>query len=51
MMESQEFRAEALAQRAAVKLLFPLVAFIFPAVFLIILSPVILSAVEFWGRH
>ncbi len=43
MMEAQGYRAETLAQRAAVKLLFPLVVFIFPAVFLVILSPVILS--------
>ncbi len=42
-MEAQGHRAETLAQRAAVKLLFPLVVFIFPAVFLVILSPVILS--------
>jgi len=40
-------RAETIAQQAAVKMLFPLVCFIFPAVFLIILSPVILGL---WGR-
>jgi len=43
MLESQDHRAETIAQQAAVKLLFPLVCFIFPAVFLIILSPVILG--------
>jgi tight adherence protein C len=43
MMESQGHRAETLAQKAAVKLLFPLVLFIFPSVFLIIFSPVILN--------
>ena len=47
MLESQGHRAEAIAQQAAVKMLFPLVIFIFPAVFLIILSPVILGL---WGR-
>ena len=36
-----------IAQQAAVKMLFPLVFFIFPAVFLIILSPVILGL---WDR-
>ncbi len=47
MLESQEHRAETIAQQAAVKMLFPLVIFIFPAVFLIILSPVILGL---WDR-
>ncbi|MFZ2223341.1 MAG: type II secretion system F family protein [Candidatus Deferrimicrobium sp.] len=47
MLESQGHRAETIAQQAAVKMLFPLVIFIFPAVFLIILSPVILGL---WGR-
>lgn len=50
MMESQGHRAEMVAQKAAVKLLFPLVVFIFPSVFLIILSPVILSLWEMLGR-
>jgi tight adherence protein C len=50
MMESQGHRAETLAQKAAVKLLFPLVIFIFPSVFLIILSPVILNLWELLGR-
>lgn len=47
MLESQGYRAESIAQQAAVKMLFPLVIFIFPAVFLIILSPVILGL---WDR-
>jgi pilus assembly protein TadC len=47
MLERQEHRAETIAQQAAVKMLFPLVFFIFPAVFLIILSPVILGL---WDR-
>jgi tight adherence protein C len=50
MLESQGHRAETLAQRAAVKLLFPLVIFIFPSVFLIILSPVILNLWELLGE-
>lgn len=50
MLESEGHRAETLAQRAAVKLLFPLVIFIFPSVFLIILSPVILNLWELLGR-
>jgi len=47
MLENQGHRAETIAQEAAVKMLFPLVFFIFPAVFLIILSPVILGL---WDR-
>ncbi len=46
MLENQDHRAETIAQQAAVKMLFPLVCFIFPAVFLIILSPVILGLWE-----
>jgi tight adherence protein C len=46
ILESQGHRAETIAQQAAVKMLFPLVIFIFPAVFLIILSPVILGLWE-----
>jgi tight adherence protein C len=34
-------RAEKLANEAPVKMLFPLVAFIFPVVFLIMLGPII----------
>lgn len=50
MLESQGHRAETLAQKAAVKLLFPLAVFIFPSVFLIILSPVILHLWDLMGR-
>jgi len=47
MLENQGHRAETIAQQAAVMMLFPLVFFIVPAVFLIILSPVILGL---WDR-
>jgi len=50
MLESQSHRAETIAQQAAVKMLFPLVFFIFPAVFLIILSPVILGLWDKFAR-
>jgi tight adherence protein C len=50
MLEGEGYRAEATAQKAAVKLLFPLVAFIFPAVVLIIFSPILLNIWEMWGQ-
>ncbi len=49
MLEGDGHRAEATAQKAAVKLLFPLVAFIFPAVALVIFSPVLLHLWDLWG--
>ncbi|HZD54788.1 MAG TPA: type II secretion system F family protein [Candidatus Aquicultoraceae bacterium] len=49
MLEREGFRAEEKAQKAAVKLLFPLVVFIFPAVALIIFSPIVLGLWELWG--
>ena len=49
ILESQAHRAEMLAQQAAVKMLIPLVLFIFPAVFLIVLSPVILNLCSMAG--
>ena len=39
-------RAEKLANEAPVKLLFPLVAFIFPAVFLVLLGPIVLQMLK-----
>ena len=39
-------RAEKLANEAPVKMLFPLVAFIFPAVFLILLGPIVLQMLQ-----
>ncbi len=42
-------RAEKLGNEAPVKMLFPLVAFIFPAVFLILLGPIILQMLQRTG--
>jgi tight adherence protein C len=50
MLEGEGYQAEAAAQKAAVKLLFPLVAFLFPAVVLIIFSPILLNVWEMWGQ-
>lgn len=50
LLEKQQQRAEAFAQKAAIRILLPLVLFIFPAVFLVILSPVVLSLWEMWQR-
>jgi tight adherence protein C len=49
MMEAQSHRAEILAQQAAVKMLLPLMVFIFPAMFLIVLSPVIMNICSMAG--
>jgi tight adherence protein C len=46
LLDAQRDLAETTAQRAAVKMLAPLVLFIFPAVFLIILSPVLFGLRE-----
>jgi Flp pilus assembly protein TadB len=46
MLENRDHEAETIAQQAAVKMLLPLVCFSFPAVFLIILSPVVLNLWE-----
>lgn len=40
-------RAEKMANEAPVKMLFPLVAFIFPAVFLVLLGPIILQMLRY----
>lgn len=46
-MRTRRFqRAEKLAQEAPVKLLFPLIAFIFPSVFIVLLGPIILEVVR-----
>ena len=39
-------RAEKLANEAPVKMLFPLIAFIFPCVFIVLLGPVILEFIR-----
>jgi tight adherence protein C len=46
-MRTRRFqRAEKLANEAPVKMLFPLVAFIFPAVFLVLLGPVLVQILK-----
>lgn len=43
-------KAEKMALEAPVKMLFPLIAFIFPAVFIILIGPLILQIVESLGK-
>jgi tight adherence protein C len=43
LMKERNFRAEEAAQKAPVKLMLPLCLFLFPAIFILILSPVFLS--------
>jgi tight adherence protein C len=43
-------RAEQAAQKAAVKLLFPLTCFLFPTLFIALLGPAMLSLIDVFGR-
>jgi tight adherence protein C len=43
LRKKRMLRAEKIAQEAPVKMLFPLIGFIFPAVFLVLLTPIILK--------
>jgi tight adherence protein C len=42
-------RAEQLARQAAPKMVFPLVFFILPSLFIVVLGPIIINAVEEFG--
>jgi tight adherence protein C len=43
-------QAEAMAQRAAVKILFPTLLFIFPAIFVVILGPAAFRIMDLLGN-
>jgi tight adherence protein C len=47
---ARRVRAEELARQAPIKLLFPIVLFIMPMLFIVIIGPAILSAIALLGR-
>ena len=46
LREKRELRAEEMAQKAAVKVLFPTLLFIFPSIFVILIGPAAIDVAE-----
>ena len=51
MRERRRANAEERAQKAPIKILFPLVALIFPSIFVILLGPAIINIIDTMGAR